>query len=32
MQMYNWMSGIDDKPLLCQITMPGSHDAGITAD
>lgn len=30
--MYNWMSSIDGNRLLAQITMPGSHDAGIFTD
>jgi hypothetical protein len=32
MQMYDWMSSIDSTRLLSQITMPGSHDAGIFTD
>ncbi len=28
----SWMSGLDDDALLNQITMPGSHDAGVYND
>lgn len=31
-QMYNWMTGIADNLTLSEITMPGSHDAGIHPD
>jgi hypothetical protein len=32
MPVHNWMSSINDDRLLSEITMPGSHDAGIHAD
>ena len=32
MPVHNWMSSINDDRLLSEITMPGSHDAGIDAD
>jgi hypothetical protein len=32
MPAHNWMSSINDDRLLSEITMPGSHDAGIHAD
>lgn len=32
MPSFNWVSTINDDRLLSEITMPGSHDAGIHAD